>query len=454
MGEHRIRWITAGLIFALIAVAAWGYGQFREARSFKTAAENSRQQAFYNLLERTEKLNSLTGKMLVSSQPGQTSMVMSDVWRQASMAVEDLSRLPLAHFELTSTARFLSQVGDLAHTMARKSAAGEQLSSEQWNSLVGIRKRLGTLYEQLIKVQERASTGELRWVELAREANRRLPEERPEPMDEDMSEMEKEVQKFPELIYDGPFSDHLLNPTPRGLGGETVSAKQASLIARRFMFGSDRADQFQLDYQGKAEGPIPVHTFKYDPEGEAGEPALIDVSVRGGKVVMLLRSRNPETAELSLEEATKKGLEFLDSKGITSMRPTYQLREGNTAVTAYAYVQEGVTIYPDLIKVKVALDNGEVLSYEAMGFLMNHRERTLPEPKLTIDEAMQELDDRLQVANQRAAVIPLPDGSEAFTYEFNIRLNEDDFLVYINAQSGQEEQVLQLVHAPEGELTQ
>ena len=36
-------------------------------------------------------------------------------------------------------------------------------------------------------------------------------------------------------------------------------------------------------------------------------------------------------------------------------------------------VKGGVRIYPDLVKVSVALDNGEIVGFEAMGYLMAHQ---------------------------------------------------------------------------------
>jgi len=57
------------------------------------------------------------------------------------------------------------------------------------------------------------------------------------------------------------------------------------------------------------------------------------------------------------------------------MVDTYYLKEDNTAIINYAYKQGDVVVYPDLIKVKIALDNGEVIGFESKGYLSNHTER-------------------------------------------------------------------------------
>ena len=51
------------------------------------------------------------------------------------------------------------------------------------------------------------------------------------------------------------------------------------------------------------------------------------------------------------------------------MKRTYYLKEEGVMTINYAYVQNDVTMYPDLIKLKVALDNGDILGIETQGYL-------------------------------------------------------------------------------------
>ena len=55
------------------------------------------------------------------------------------------------------------------------------------------------------------------------------------------------------------------------------------------------------------------------------------------------------------------------------------------ACTIVQFVQDGVTCYPDLIKVGISLESGALTGFEAAGYLMNHRERELPEPASQYD---------------------------------------------------------------------
>ena len=57
------------------------------------------------------------------------------------------------------------------------------------------------------------------------------------------------------------------------------------------------------------------------------------------------------------------------------MQDTYYLKEDSTATINYAYEQDGVIVYSDLIKVKIALDNGEIVGFESKIFNESHRTR-------------------------------------------------------------------------------
>jgi germination protein YpeB len=126
---------------------------------------------------------------------------------------------------------------------------------------------------------------------------------------------------------------------------------------------------------------------------------------------------------------------------------------GNFATFNCAALQDGVTIYPDLVKVTVALDNGEVTGAEASGYLMSHRERDLPKPSLSEEQAKAVINPRFEVSGGKLALIPVCTKDERLTYEFQGKLGQESYLVYVNALNGREENVLKLVDTPGGTLT-
>ena len=110
-------------------------------------------------------------------------------------------------------------------------------------------------------------------------------------------------------------------------------------------------------------------------------------------------------------------------------------------------------MYPDLIKVKVALDNGDILGIETTGYLNNHCNRDLSNIKITKDDAKKVLNSKLNIESEGLAIIPTEWQTEILCYEFKGKINDTEFLVYINAENGNEEDILVIKDTPNGILT-
>lgn len=156
---------------------------------------------------------------------------------------------------------------------------------------------------------------------------------------------------------------------------------------------------------------------------------------------------------ISQEEADSKGKEFLASKGFKDMKETYYLKQEGIVTINYAATQEGVVMYPDLIKVKVALDNGEILGMETTGYLNNHTQREVGNINISKEEAKKSLNKDLQIESEGLAVIPTEWKSEILCYEFKGKVEDREFLVYINSENGREEDILIITNTPNGTLT-
>ena len=135
------------------------------------------------------------------------------------------------------------------------------------------------------------------------------------------------------------------------------------------------------------------------------------------------------------------------------MQNTYYLNESGILTINYAYNQNGVIIYPDLIKVKVALDNGEILGFESTGYLNNHTERIIDKNVISKDQAKKTLNKNLNIKSENLAIIPTEYKTEILCYEFKGTVENREFIVYINAKTGEEEDILVIYNTPNGVLT-
>ena len=180
----------------------------------------------------------------------------------------------------------------------------------------------------------------------------------------------------------------------------------------------------------------------------------IGVTKSGGFVTYFTSSQSAAEQKLTPEDGLKKAKEHLKTHDITSMESSYYEISGNIMTINFAYKKDNITYYPDLIKVSVSLENGEIISFHQRGYLSNHQERTAKVPKITQEQAAKKLSPLLTVQQCKLAVIPTQGLNEVFCYEFTCKgQNGEDILVYLNAETGAEEQILILLIGENGALT-
>ena len=162
----------------------------------------------------------------------------------------------------------------------------------------------------------------------------------------------------------------------------------------------------------------------------------------------------PSGRTIDLALAKQSARDMLDALGYANMESSYHEISGNVCIFHFSAFQNGVVCYTDLVKVGVALDSGRVVQLDARGYLMNHHNRSLPTLGLTQQQAAQQLSPLLQAESCRLALIPSAGQQERLCYEFLCRGRQDRLvLVYLNAATGVQEDLLLLQIGENGTLT-
>lgn len=433
----------------LIIVAVLGIILWKKQTEYRQASENSYNMAFYELVDYVENVETYLAKSVVSSTPEHGAETLTNLWREANLAQSYLSRLPIESQELENTEKFLNQVSDYSYSLSRKNIYNEKLSDDDLKNLKELHTYSVELENTLNQLSEDLNSGRFEWGELTKKGTVAFAQQVDNISKESFSNMEENFHEYSGLIYDGAFSEHLTNNEKKGLTGEDIEEDVAKQKIEEFIGKNNIKEIQSLGYSENAT--IPVYDFSVINNND--ETANISISKKGGHVVSMNANRDVKAETISQEEANVKGKEFLESKGFTSMKETYYLKQDGIVTINYAYYQEGVVIYPDLIKVKVALDNGEVLGIETSGYLNNHTIRDLEKVKITREQAKKDLNKDLEIISEGMAIIPTEWKTEILCYEFKGKVDEKEFLVYINAENGREEDVLVIINTPNGTLT-
>ena len=432
----------------LIIVGVLIFFLYQKQKEYRQASENSYNMAFYELVDYVQNVETYLAKSLISSTPEHGAETLTNLWREANLAQSYLSRLPIESQELSNTEKFLNQVSDYSYSLSRKNIYNEELTEEDFNNLKDLHTYSVDLENTLNQLSEDLNSGRFSWGELTEKGTVAFAQEVDNISKESFSNLEENFHEYAGLIYDGAFSEHLTSNEPKGLTGEDIDENRAKEIAEKFIGKDNIKEISNLGFSENAT--IPVYDFSVTTNND--ENISISVSKKGGHIVNMNSNRDISAEIISQEEANEKGKEFLNSKGFTNMKETYYLKQEGIVTINYAYMQDNVIMYPDLIKVKVALDNGEILGIETTGYLNNHTQRDISNIKITEAEAKKDLNKNLEITSSGLAVIPTEWQTEILCYEFKGKVEDKEFLVYINVENGREEDILIITNTPNGTL--
>ena len=425
---------------------------YKKQTEYRQASENQYNMAFYELVDYVQNVETYLAKSLISSSPEHGAETLTHVWREANLAQAYLSRLPIDSVELEKTAKFLNQVSDYSYSLSRKNIYNEELTEEDLKNLEDLHNYSVELRNTLDQLSADINDGRIKWGELTKKGEVAFAQEVSNISKNSFSNLEENFHEYSGLIYDGAFSEHMTSSQKKGLTGDNIDEEKAKQIATDFI-GKDRVQEINLS--GKSENTdIITYDFSVKVNNENEENMNISITEKGGHVLLMNYNRNVEAELISQEEADKIGKQFLEDRGLNNMKETYYLKQDGIVTINYAYKQDEVTVYPDLIKLKIALDNGEVMGIETKGYLNSHEERKIPEVKITKEKAKESLNKNLEITSESLAIIPTEWQTEVLCWEFKGKVNDTDFLVYVNAETGKEEDILVITNTPNGTLTQ
>ena len=435
-----ISFLTAGAIaFAIMAAVYYSRNVMA-----KRHIEYSYLRSLEHLSVSIDSIKNSLNKGIYSNSPHTLYDLAGKLSGDATTAKMSLSQLPVTELNLENTNRFLSQVGNYSHSLARRFATGEELTEADRDNLVKLLRHAEALSSEIWGIENMVAGGHLTFEEVVHNASHVGESETTYPghISDGFGNVEGLFEEYPTLMYDGPFSAHIMQQEPLLIKGQAHVSKEKSLETARMVSGSDR-----LEYASDQAGKIPSYTY-------ADGDTTVSVTQNGGFFVYMLKYRPIGEKAISTDKAVKLAEEYLTKIGYTDMVQTYYELNAGVCTVNFAGFHQGVTTYTDLIKVGVALDDGEIMSFDARGFITAHHQRTLPEPSITEEEAAQKLSTHLVVQNVKLTVIPSMGQIERLCYEFlcTSKNNGNHVLVYINAVTGYEEQIMLLRIGENGTL--
>ena len=428
---RRLVWAALGVGLAATVVQLQ---ESREALDVREAAERTRIENLYHRID--DDLNDVDvslSKLSAASSPRQSVLLLGDVWRSTGSAGAAMALLPLSHADSCEMSQFITRCGDYAHTLMGRVLQGRALTSEDKKQLSDMRAACA---------QIRQTAGE------AIQNGDYVAADNVDAGCYEQTQSEAAISEYPTLIYDGPFSESAENQAPKSDPGERITAQQAQLAAQKLFPGC------AVKASAYVPGALPVYELTLE-TADRGEVSL-SLTEQGGKLLSFLASPAGDKSDPPSDEESERlreaALAFLQELGVEDPAAAYAQYYQGVAVLNFAPRQDGVILYSDLVKVYMDRETGDVMGVDARNYRLNHRTRALPKPRITEQQAAEYVSDSLQVEQTALALIPLTKQTEVLCYEFKATQNDTFYIVYINALTGEEEQIFEVINSEEGDL--
>ena len=432
--------ITSYVMFGLAILIISLISNTSSMTGYKNQLELSYQQSLVELDECLENVNTDLTKSLYSNSSGEVYDLSRDLFSQCSVAKNAVSRLPVSQMELTNIYKFLSQASDYSQYIGSKIQNGEEISEKEHKNLLKLlnyAQKFSSATSEMVRVVEtgaRIVDGEVSGSNNIKVTG----------LSNSFSNSAETFKDFPTLLYDGPFSDQILNKKSELIqNAQVMSKSECKKIAADALGVSERRMNFETDEQSK----MPCYTFN------SGR-YTVSVTKQGGYIKSILYSGIINESAISEQNAINIATDFLNKIGYENMKESYYTISDNVCTINFAYTEDNICYYSDLIKCSVSMSDGKITSLDAQTYLTNHTDREKTKTKKTASDYKSLISPYLTVNSTRKCVIPKENGSEVECFEYTCTSTDtgEDTLVYINTKTGEEEDIMLLLKTDNGTL--
>lgn len=415
--KSRLTAIVFALLFLGVGYAA---GQYFLKQAYQRQVEAAYRRALSELATHFQELSLELGRARLAQSERQRSLIESNLRSLVYAAQSNLGELPLGEINLEGLCGLLADVYEQTYRYVQ-----EEWEPEALEELYGqVQYVSGELASLLLHKQD-----EFPWVSW---------------------------QEYLSAAVAGPgvlraftaINDELVTlrsslsaraPLSRGeITGETISPEQAVVAAQEFC----RREGLHFQVTNESKGQIPTYTV--EAKDEAGH-IIVEVSQKGGWVLWMMDSREVKASRLSEQEMVAGGRQFLEDRGFPPLHITDVQVLRNRATLTFVPNREGVLRYGESVKLQVSAEDGSILGFWGTAYhTAQSRQGRVQAPQEEAWAARDRLRYGLEVLDEKLALIPTDGQEEVLTRRVGVRYGDEYYLIYLNAETGEEEQIVRV----------
>ena len=436
----RLMILALVLGVALVAFVVLYSLSMSKQTELKIDLENIYQKNFNELVDNVNNSEIKLSKVLASDYNSYAKKMLNEISKNTSMASNNLSSLPVSINGIDETIKFINQVSGYTQSLANKMEKGESLSNEDIKTLTELKYAFDDLKNNINKLSKDIYSGNI-----YSESNK---------LDGDYNNFTIKLQNvkagdvdYPTMIYDGPFSDSTLNKEIKNMS-KTVVSKEIVLEKLQNIFKNVASSNFE--FLGETNGKF--KTYDYELLTSDNNSIYVQVTQNGAELLTMSCADGNNQENYTIDEAKEIAKNFTKLAGVDMMECVWSDIVSGDAYINLAPVKDNIILYPDLIKVKVDLNTGNVVGYEASSYFTNHTTRQLEKAQISKEVAESKVPKIYQRKETRLVLAPLDYNREMLCYEITCTKDGDTYYVYVNAISGLVENILKTVETDNGNL--
>lgn len=444
--NKRQKRVIVGLSIAtgILGLATMGFGiaygvTQSQSNELGTRLENVYQKNFFDLVDSVNNAEIKLSKVLNSSTPTYQKKLLNEISQNATAAEVSIAALPLEQSDINDNVRMVNQISGYTSTLADKLSNGGTLTTGEQDTLQDIYNNVYTMKVQLNNFARKMQESNYSILKHSMKLNANDSN-----FSTQMNHLHDINTEYPTMIYDGPFSDSVTNAQVKGLTGKRVNKEEANKIVNE-RFKNVISINFDSETNGRFE------TFNFRIKNTDEEMLYVQVSKIGGNILTVSGAGPDNRSEsVSEDDAEKIALQFAKDNGIETPEVVWKDSIGKDSYFNIAPKTNGIVLYPDLVKVKVDLASGTVVGYDATTYFTNHTDRKLGSFAKTFDDLRGRIPSSLTIVGERKVLAPLDYNREVLCLEFECINSDDTYYFYLNAQTGDEENILKVIKTDDG----
>lgn len=409
-------------------------GSFRMSDMAMQSA-NGYRATLYELVSVSEDMDDNLAKLRVSSGAGEQRALLTEILVDAALMESAIEKIPVDAATGTDMSSFVNRTGMCARHMLRKLASGEPLSEKEQQLIVYLCETNAKLCAELNDLALHTPAEELA----------AFFEGKSDMVGDRLYEIGHGAAEKPEEIGDAPFAGEGNVGDNAIIGIAEVSASDAEQKVRS-CFESYHIADVRMTGETMARD---VKAYNFVLTDENGTEFFAQVTKNGGKLVFFDSYEVCTQRNFDLENCDSLAREYLAKLGYEGLTPVWFSDSGNVASITYVADIGGVRAYPDMIRVRVCEEKGRVVGMDAHAYLVNHHGKRETAPTLTQSEARALLSSHLEPQSAHLALIPFGK-REVLAYEFVCKSGEEQFILYLDAHTGEEVRIFRVHESAQG----